>query len=131
EPDVEDVVVAEDGMTRLFIDAGRRDGVRPGDIVGAIANEADVPGRAIGSIDIYDKFTFVEIPHRFKAQVLDRMSRVMLRNRLVSIRVATPGAPPPIDDRRELRRDDRRDDRGSDRGGDRGGDRRDDRAPAS
>ena len=92
EPDVEEMPMAADGMTRLFIGAGRRDGIRPGDIVGAIANEADVPGRAIGSIDIYDRFTFVEIPQRFKAQVLDRMSSVMLRHRLVSIRVATPGA---------------------------------------
>ena len=42
--------------------AGSRAGVRPADIVGAIANEAGVPGKAIGAIDIYDDFTFVELP---------------------------------------------------------------------
>ena len=62
EPAPERVARTEDGMVRLFIDAGSRAGVRPGDIVGAIANEAGVPGKAIGSIDIYDDFTFVELP---------------------------------------------------------------------
>jgi ATP-dependent RNA helicase DeaD len=107
EPEYEQVTHAEDGMTRLFIGAGRRDGIRPGDIVGAIANEADVPGRAIGSIDIYDRFTFVEIPERFTPQVLERMSSVMLRNRLVSIRVATPGGAPQRDEPRDERRHER------------------------
>ncbi|MGB5036094.1 MAG: DEAD/DEAH box helicase, partial [Blastocatellia bacterium] len=66
-----EIVRTEAGMVRLVLDAGRKDGIRPGDIVGAIANEADVPGRAIGSIDIYDNVTFVEIPESFLAQVLD------------------------------------------------------------
>jgi hypothetical protein len=48
-----------------------------------------VPGRAIGSIDIYDNFTFVELPAQFTAQVLDRMGRTMIRNRVVNVRVAT------------------------------------------
>ena len=40
EPEAEEVAAAEDGMVRLFVNAGRRNGVRPADIVGAIANEA-------------------------------------------------------------------------------------------
>src|SRR5438477_2675876 len=46
-------------MVRLFVDAGRDAGVRPGDIVGAIAGEADIPGHVIGAIDVHSKFTFV------------------------------------------------------------------------
>ncbi len=107
ESEFEEIVPAEDGMVRLFIDAGRRDGVRPGDIVGAIANEADVPGRAIGSIDIYDNFTFVELPAQFSRQVLDRMGRSMIRNRLVSIRVARPDGERPSTPDRSRPRDDR------------------------
>jgi ATP-dependent RNA helicase DeaD len=80
----------EDGMVRLFIDAGSRSGVRPADIVGAIAAEAGVPGPAIGSVDIYDRFTFVEIPAQYKDQVLERMSRATIRNRPVRIKVALP-----------------------------------------
>ena len=57
-------------MVQLLIDAGRQHGVRPSDIVGAIANEAGVPGRAIGSIDIEARETVVELPQRHQAQVL-------------------------------------------------------------
>jgi ATP-dependent RNA helicase DeaD len=101
EPEPAGVHQAEDGMVRLFIDAGSRAGVRPGDIVGAIANEAGVPGKAIGSIDIYDHFTFVELPAQYRDQVLERMARATIRGRPVGIRVATPdGGGPPRRDRR-------------------------------
>ncbi|HTE83524.1 MAG TPA: DEAD/DEAH box helicase, partial [Dehalococcoidia bacterium] len=50
----------EHGMQRLFIDLGRKQGVRPGDVVGAITNEAAIRGTEIGAIDIYDNFTFVD-----------------------------------------------------------------------
>jgi ATP-dependent RNA helicase DeaD len=90
EPEPRDVPQTEDGMVRLFIPAGTRAGVRPADIVGAIANEADVPGKAIGAIDIYDSFTFVEVPARYGAQVLERMSKATIRGRQVEVRVARP-----------------------------------------
>jgi ATP-dependent RNA helicase DeaD len=86
----------EDGMVRLFFGAGRREGVRPADIVGAIANEADVPGRAIGAIDIYERHTIVEVPAQYRDRVLERMSSAVIRNRPVSARVAIPdGASRP------------------------------------
>src|SRR5436305_8690236 len=90
EPEAASVPHAEDGMVRLFIAAGSWAGVRPGDIVGAIANEAGVPGKSIGSIDIYDRFTFVEIPAQYQDQVLERMARATIRGRPVEIRIATP-----------------------------------------
>jgi len=49
-------------MARLYIGAGRKAKVRPGDIVGAIANEAGVAGNEIGSITTSDRFTIVEVP---------------------------------------------------------------------
>ncbi len=51
-----------EGMTRVFIGAGRDAGVRPQDLVGAIANEAGLPGRQIGAIEISDRFSLVEVP---------------------------------------------------------------------
>jgi ATP-dependent RNA helicase DeaD len=81
---------AEDGMVRLFLDAGRQAGVRPADIVGAMAGEADIPGDAIGSIDIYERFAFVEVPTQYVDQVLDRMQRVRIRSRPVTVKRATP-----------------------------------------
>ncbi len=92
EPEAEEAetVPVETGMVRLFIDAGRKDGIRPADIVGAIANEADVPGRAIGAIDIYDRFSFVEIPERYRDAVLAVMSRTTLKGHPVTVKVALP-----------------------------------------
>ncbi len=81
----------EDGMVRLYIDAGRSRGVRPSDVVGAIANEAGIPGRVIGAIDIYDEFTLVDVPAEYKQQVLGAMAGAKMRNLPVSIRVAKPG----------------------------------------
>ena len=48
--------------TRLFIGLGRNDRIRPGDLVGAIANESDLSGRDIGPINITDKFSTVDVP---------------------------------------------------------------------
>jgi ATP-dependent RNA helicase DeaD len=85
-----------DGMVRLFFGAGRRSGVRPADIVGAIANEADVPGRAIGAIDVFDSYTLVEIPAQYEGQVLARMSRSTIRNQPIRVRLAREGGGPPV-----------------------------------
>jgi ATP-dependent RNA helicase DeaD len=94
EPMPEETSGREDGMARLFIDAGRKSGVRPGDIVGAIANEAGLPGSVIGAIDIYDHFSFVEIPVHYLTQVLDSMEGTTIRSRNARIRVATPRDQP-------------------------------------
>lgn len=90
EPVVEETIRPKGDMARLFIDAGRKSGVRPGDIVGAIANEADLPGSHIGAIDIYDHFSFVEVPVQYLTQVLERMEGATIRSRDARIRVATP-----------------------------------------
>jgi ATP-dependent RNA helicase DeaD len=102
EPTVEET----DGMVRLFIDTGHRNNVRPSDIVGAIANEADVPGPAIGAIDIYDRFTLVELPMQYKDQVLKRKTQIKIRNRPVKIKVAMQDSEPlPLEESREFKSD--------------------------
>jgi len=104
EPEPREVPQTEDGMVRLFIPAGSRAGVRPADIVGAIANEADVPGKAIGAIDIYDSFTFVEVPARYGPQVLERMAKATIRGRQVEVRVARPDQTAPAGEERRPER---------------------------
>jgi ATP-dependent RNA helicase DeaD len=84
----------EDGMVRFFIDAGRFHGVRPADIVGAIANEAGVPGKAIGAIDVYDDFTLVDVPAEYQAQVLESMGASTIRGRAAHIRLMAAGDVP-------------------------------------
>jgi ATP-dependent RNA helicase DeaD len=75
-------------MTRLFVDVGRSHGVSAGDIVGAIANEGNVPGKAIGAIDIYDRFTLVDVPTEFTEQVLEQMRNSRIRSQKANLRVA-------------------------------------------
>jgi len=53
---------ARPGMTRLFVGAGRATGVRPQDLVGAIAGETRLSGRDVGAIEITQNFSLVEVP---------------------------------------------------------------------
>jgi ATP-dependent RNA helicase DeaD len=80
----------ERGMTRLFLDIGRDDGVRPADIVGAIANEASISGRAIGVIELFERFSFVEVPSNQSEQVLRALNRTTIRGRKIAASVAKP-----------------------------------------
>jgi ATP-dependent RNA helicase DeaD len=91
---------SEAGMTRLFLNIGRDGGVRPQDVVGAIAGEANIPGRSIGAIDIFDSYTFVDVPTEFAERVIDALKRSGIRGRSVNVEVAQPGAGRP---RREIR----------------------------
>ena len=78
----------EANMTRLMVSIGRRDYVRPGDIVGAIAGEANIPGSSIGSIDIFDKFTYVDVPKDVANRVVDVMEGNTIKGRRVNVEVA-------------------------------------------
>lgn len=78
-------------MTRLFFGVGRRRGVGPGDIVGAIAGEAKIPGGSIGAIEIADQFTLVEVPAKFSDQVIQAMRRATIKGRPVTVRPAQEG----------------------------------------
>ncbi|HRH47024.1 MAG TPA: DbpA RNA binding domain-containing protein, partial [Pyrinomonadaceae bacterium] len=83
----------ESGMVKLFFNVGRNHRVSPADFVGAIANEANVPGKAIGAIDVNDRFTLVDVPKEFVAQVLSQMSHSKIRSQAVDIRLASEGNP--------------------------------------
>ncbi|MEG6585470.1 DEAD/DEAH box helicase [Dendrosporobacter sp. 1207_IL3150] len=71
------------GMVRLFMNVGRSQKIRPEDIVRTIANEADIPGNIIGVINIYDKFTFVEVPE----DVAERVMSVMHKNTIKGYKI--------------------------------------------
>jgi ATP-dependent RNA helicase DeaD len=76
------------GMARLFISVGRKDKVGPKDIVGAIAGETGLPGNQIGNIDIYDKFTFVEVPEDRAQDVIRKLKKSQIRGNKVNIEIA-------------------------------------------
>jgi ATP-dependent RNA helicase DeaD len=85
----------EMGMVRIFVGMGRQDGLRPGDLVGAISNEAGLPGREIGVIEVLEHSAFVEVPASEGARVIEALSRTKLRNRKVKVQLAKPGLPQP------------------------------------
>ena len=71
---------------RIFIGAGREAGVRPQDLVGAIANEAGISGREIGSIEIADRFSLVELNEALIPVVIDALRGSTLKGRRVTVR---------------------------------------------
>ncbi len=74
------------GWTRLFVGLGRQAGIRPGDLVGAIAGETRLSGRAIGAIRITGAFSLVDVPSEAADEVIRALSRTTLRGRKVAVR---------------------------------------------
>ncbi len=79
---------AEAGMVRLFINLGKNQKIRPGDILGAIAGETGMPGKLIGSIDMYDKYTFVEVPREHASEVIQVMKSAKIKGKSINIEPA-------------------------------------------
>lgn len=78
----------EEGMARLFINIGKAQKVKAKDILGAIAGEANIPGKLVGAIDLYDKYTFVEVPKENAAEVLAAMKNVKIKGKMINIEPA-------------------------------------------
>ncbi|MGI4789741.1 MAG: DEAD/DEAH box helicase, partial [Janthinobacterium lividum] len=91
----------EAGMSRLFIGLGRQDGLRPGDLVGAISNEAGLNGRSIGAIDILDRTAFVEVPAQEAQNVVEVLRRATIRGRRVKVEIAQAAMSRPETKRHE------------------------------
>jgi ATP-dependent RNA helicase DeaD len=77
-----------ENMVKVFINIGRNQNIRPGDIVGAIAGEARIDGKVIGEIDIKDKFSFVYLPKDVVGTVMDAMNDNTIKGNRVNLEVA-------------------------------------------
>lgn len=73
-------------MTRVFIGAGRGGGIRPQDLVGAITGETDLSGRDVGSIEIGDRFSLVEVPSESVDTVIAALRRTHIKGRKLTVR---------------------------------------------
>ncbi|HOT53007.1 MAG TPA: helicase-related protein, partial [Anaerolineaceae bacterium] len=69
----------EAGMVRMVLGLGRQDGIRPGDVVGAIAFHADIPGSSLGKIIIQSDRTMVDVPEAYVGKVLAGNGRYKVR----------------------------------------------------
>lgn len=75
-------------MTRLFLNLGNKDRIRPNDIVGAIAGETGVPGKSIGGIDIFDNFSFVDVPQKDAEHVIRVMKNNTIKGKSVNMEIS-------------------------------------------
>ena len=79
---------AEPGMVRMFMNIGKKDRVRIGDILGVVAGESGMEGALVGTIDMYDNFSFVEVPQEYAAAVLEAMNHSKIKGRRVNMEPA-------------------------------------------
>ena len=72
---------------KLYVGLGRKAGIRPQDLVGAIANESGISGRDIGDIKVSDQFSIVEVPSGEMDNILKSMTNVSIRGKKANIRL--------------------------------------------
>jgi ATP-dependent RNA helicase DeaD len=92
-------------FTRVFLSIGDRDGVRPGDLVGAITGETGITSDRIGKLDIRDGHSVAEIAAADADAVIEKMNGVTLKGRRIAARVDDRPAPRSREGGREGRRE--------------------------
>ena len=76
-------------MVRLFINIGKKDKIKPSNILGAIAGESGMPGKLVGAIDMMDNYTFADVPAIHAEKVLKAMNdNVLIKGRRVNMEKA-------------------------------------------
>jgi ATP-dependent RNA helicase DeaD len=76
----------EGPMARLFVGAGRKAGIRPGDLVGAITGEAGLTSRSVGAIEIADNFSLVDVPESLADSIIAALKATTIRGKKVPVR---------------------------------------------
>ncbi|WP_062261193.1 DEAD/DEAH box helicase [Endozoicomonas arenosclerae] len=76
-----------EGMVRYRVDVGRDQGITPGDLVGAIANESNISGKNIGHIRLFDTCSSIYLPEGVDASTLDSLKNVKVRNKALDLKV--------------------------------------------
>lgn len=79
---------SEHGMVRMFLNIGKKHGINAGHILGAITGESGIDGNLVGVIDIFDKFTFVEVPEKYANKVLKAMNKNRIKGRKINMEPA-------------------------------------------
>ena len=75
----------EDGMERYRIEVGRKHGVLPGNIVGAISGETGLPSRCIGRIRLFEDFSIVDLPHGMPDHLMKKLQVAWICRRQMAI----------------------------------------------
>jgi len=83
----------EEGMATFRIEVGHINGVKPGNIVGAIANEANIDSKLIGRIEIYDDFSTLDLPADLPPDLIDHLKTVWVAGQ--QLQITRDGETPP------------------------------------
>ncbi|SMO51659.1 DEAD/DEAH box helicase [Fodinibius sediminis] len=78
----------DSSMIKMHFNVGKKNNVYPGDLVGAIAGESNIPGNVIGNIDIFPHHSFVDIPGKHVNQLLQVMNRNRVKGKKIRVKVA-------------------------------------------
>jgi ATP-independent RNA helicase DbpA len=73
-------------MVTLQIDGGRKDKVRPGDILGALTGEGGIPGKQVGKIDLFDNLAYVAVERPVAKQALAVLAEGKIKGRRFKVR---------------------------------------------
>ncbi|MCU0469820.1 MAG: DEAD/DEAH box helicase [Arcicella sp.] len=77
-------------MVRMFVNIGFDEKISPANIVGAFAGESGIPGNTLGQINIFDKYSFVDVPKEYANTVLNRMEGASIKGKRVNVEIAKP-----------------------------------------
>ncbi len=75
---------------RIHLNIGRKKGVSPRHILSALLDATGMPKKLVGNIDLYDKFTFIEVPGDYAGDVLDRLNGSRIKGTRVKVEIANP-----------------------------------------
>jgi ATP-dependent RNA helicase DeaD len=91
---IEDFAERESGMVRYRIEVGRRDGVKPNNIVGAVAGETGIAGKEIGRIKIFDSYCLIDLPEGLTDRAIQKLQKARIVGKFMGISVWNgEGAP--------------------------------------
>lgn len=78
----------EKGKTRIFINAGKKDGIKQNHILGAIIGECGVNGNCVGAIDLLEKFSFVDVDNEVAKKVVKKLKDKKIKGKKVNVEIA-------------------------------------------
>ena len=73
-------------MAKLYVGGGRKLKIRPGDIVGAIVNELNMDAAAIGTIQVWDRHSIVEVPESLADDIVAALSAATIKGKKIQVR---------------------------------------------
>lgn len=80
----------DNDMVRLFINIGSENKIQPKHIIESLVESSGLPGKMVGSIDIFDRYSFVEVPKEFAPEVMKSMKNYTIKGKRINVEKSTP-----------------------------------------